>query len=399
MANDTNQRLLKIFPGARLFAVAPAVLLLAAACGGSDDTTPKLDEVCEPGKAAECRCPSGQLSSQQCAPDGLKWGDCQCTAGVGGTANGGSAGSAAGGSAQGGAAGGGAGGNAGVGGAGAVSGNGGVGGSTAGSAGMGAGGTSAGSGGVGGTNTAGSSSGGSSGSAAGGTGGTGGSAAGGSSGTGGSGGSGPLCPGTHGPAMTKISSTLCVDNTEVTVAQYEQFLAAKSGDTSGQPSLCSWNDSYGGAPPNWAKANSPRTLVDWCDARAFCEWSGKRLCGPIGSQWMDDPPLPASHELGTVCLELFGNAQVDQQCDTYDVHDVGSVASCTGQPPNDQVMDVQGNVREWVGCRDENVCFTFGTYVLSNPTYYKCTSSGARETWRIDDMDAVVGFRCCADPN
>src|SRR5688572_19333200 len=49
--------------------------------------------------------------------------------------------------------------------------------------------------------------------------------------------------GVHGPTMVDAGS-FCIDTTEVTQGQYFEFLTAKAGVTTGQPSVCSWNTSY-----------------------------------------------------------------------------------------------------------------------------------------------------------
>ena len=129
--------------------------------------------------------------------------------------------------------------------------------------------------------TAGSSSGGSAGS-----GGAGGSA--GSSGSGGaSGGSGGSagCPVGKGPSMIQVGAQ-CVDSTEVTNAHYAQFLAAKvtPQSTTKSPAHCSWNTTFTPSQgwPATGKDAYPVVYVDWCDALAYCQWAGKRLCGAVG---------------------------------------------------------------------------------------------------------------------
>ena len=134
-----------------------------------------------------------------------------------------------------------------------------------------------GAGGAGGSaGTGGASQGGSAGSSGGSAGGNG--AAGGSAGAGG-------CPGSAGPTMVNVGS-FCIDSTEVTNAQYAQFLSASVTPQSvtGNPSQCAFNASYVPSSdwPATGKDDVPVVYVDWCDALAFCSWAGKRLCGRIG---------------------------------------------------------------------------------------------------------------------
>lgn len=185
---------------------------------------------------------------------------------------------------------------------------------------------------------------------------------------------------------------VCVDNTEVTEGQYREFLAAKNGDTSGQPPQCDFNHDWQ-LPSEFTPVNEPRRGVDWCDARGFCEWAGKRMCGPIGSAWIK--PAPAPHELGEVCYALFGTT-THEECRgglVGSIRPVGSVPLCTGAPPNDQVFDILGNVTEWSGCYDDDSCMTVGGGA-GGP--FRCEQNRARRA--IDYRDSIVGFRCCADP-
>jgi hypothetical protein len=95
----------------------------------------------------------------------------------------------------------------------------------------------------------------------------------------------PTCTGgqciVRGPTMVQVAGTFYIDSTEVTVAQYQVFLTAKGTDTSGQPSVCSYNTSYQPAQA-LSPQNYPITNIDWCDALAYCTWAGKHLCGAIG---------------------------------------------------------------------------------------------------------------------
>ncbi|MGE0327542.1 MAG: formylglycine-generating enzyme family protein [Polyangiaceae bacterium] len=380
-------------------AVAGVSLMLLSAPGcGSSDPAPTGTVVCDPGTTQACFCPGkGEVGAQACDITGTRYGDCICP--NDGGAGGGGAGGASGGSGNGGNAGVGNGGS-GAGGAGGASGNGGVGGNAGAGGDGGVGGSAAGAG-VGGMSGG---SGGAAGSGPGGTGGTAGSATGGTSGggaggTAGTGGSGPLCPGTHGPAMTKISSTLCVDNTEVTEGQYRDFLTAMTGNYAGQPAICSWNVDYGQPLDNYG-LNFPRNFVDYCDATAYCKWAGKRICRPIGSEWLRPLVDPnRNDELHQTCLTAYDSDMFDE-CYADALHEVGAFPLCVGTSPNQAIVDIQGNVREWGGCWDPATqsnpvqCDAMGSFISSSG-YSHCD---VRWKLSIKTVDARTGFRCCADP-
>ncbi|HEY2369022.1 MAG TPA: SUMF1/EgtB/PvdO family nonheme iron enzyme, partial [Polyangiaceae bacterium] len=90
------------------------------------------------------------------------------------------------------------------------------------------------------------------------------------------------CPtGTGGPSMVRAGS-FCIDQTEVTNAQYHDFVAANP-PTSDQPAECAWNGSWVPFSGQWTYQNTtasyPITGVNWCQAYMFCKWAGKHLCG------------------------------------------------------------------------------------------------------------------------
>jgi formylglycine-generating enzyme required for sulfatase activity len=96
--------------------------------------------------------------------------------------------------------------------------------------------------------------------------------------------------GTAGPPLIQAgNANVCIDSTEVTVAQYRQFLDA-GALVDAAPSRCSWNASFAPQTDGSAgctaektdlatRGNYPISCVDWCDAWSFCAWAGKRLCG------------------------------------------------------------------------------------------------------------------------
>jgi len=114
-----------------------------------------------------------------------------------------------------------------------------------------------------------------------------------------------------GPNMVRVPTvdgrSYCIDATEVTQAQYSQFLFVKKGDTSGQEARCTWNMSYGvtcGGFDPVARGGYPVVCIDWCDAVAFCSWAGKRLCGKIGGGSLTTRPRRRGRQpvAGGLCL-------------------------------------------------------------------------------------------------
>jgi formylglycine-generating enzyme len=244
---------------------------------------------------------------------------------------------------------------------------------------------------TGGTSTGGSSTGGS---LAGG--GNGGSA--GNSGGGGSGG-GPAV--LHGPKLIDVG-VYSIDATEVTVAQYKEFLTAKAGDTSGQTPACSWNTSFYAAAPVPLENNTwPIANVDWCDANAFCAWAGKRLCGTIGggtvsfANFMD----PTKSQWFRACGNGGTHPNDTPECNNdggfSDVAPVASFPGCEGFDKG--VFDMQGNVSEWVDSCDGSTgkadhCISAGGNELNQIAY--CTE-GYEDITR-DFTSGYFGFRCCS---
>ncbi|MBX3125256.1 MAG: SUMF1/EgtB/PvdO family nonheme iron enzyme [Polyangiaceae bacterium] len=245
----------------------------------------------------------------------------------------------------------------------------------------------------------------------------GGVAGGGGQDAGGSGGVGPC--GTHlgGPMVLIAKHDYCIDATEVTKAQYTLFLedaGATANDTSAE---CSWNTSH--KPPAYlydtasTLAEDPIQGVNWCNARAYCAWAGKRLCGKVGGGTL------ALGETGTGASEWYvacsrdgartypyGGTHLSGACNDekggvtpFGQEPVQSNAGCEGG--YDGIYDMSGNVLEWV-----NACGTG-----SDPAKVQCQTSGG--TWNFDgnatfcafgqahprdNVAPQAGFRCCKTP-
>ncbi len=219
------------------------------------------------------------------------------------------------------------------------------------------------------------------------------------------------CPMGRGSAMVVVGG-FCIDGTEATTAQYNDFLLTGPA-TSGQPSECSWNTSY--LPGNgWTFVSSESTLpianVNWCDAYAFCNWAGKRLCGKVGGGPADftqfgstDNEHYVACSNGSTRIYPYGNTFDPTACNSVDrdagqVVPVGSLASCQGGVPG--LFDMSGNVEEWQDacetssgpndpCLDGTGAFDYGA-----------PPDGTRCDFADNDVRGGqfpdVGIRCCA---
>jgi formylglycine-generating enzyme required for sulfatase activity len=191
----------------------------------------------------------------------------------------------------------------------------------------------------------------------------------------------------------------CIDSTEVTNAQYALFLSAKVPPPPASD-VCAFKKSNVPAD-NWPFFHDdyPVIDVDWCDAKAFCQWAGKRLCGhsDVGgktvNEWhyacsggeKSDYPTPNAKNAG-VCN--YGDAQGAK------LAAAGSYAGCEGGFPN--LFDMLGSVAEWVdscvstaGAAD--VCLLSGGSYMSEGADCNVTYQWARG---LTDVD--YGIRCCA---
>lgn len=230
----------------------------------------------------------------------------------------------------------------------------------------------------------------------------------------------------------------CIDETEVTQAQYAAFLADTGGVSPSQGDRCQWNEDLGpkagvGSCPAGSYdpdlfGDLPVSCVDWCDADAYCRWAGKRLCGRIGggglsnenfepwdegvSQWYN-----ACSDGGRLVFP-YGDRYEEGRCNGPEAErdgpwEVGSEGACSGLfAPYDGVFDMSGNVAEWEdtcstaeggGARD--VCYVRGgafstpNDVESSPENDNTLGCLGRITGyerTISDLD-WVGIRCCAD--
>lgn len=227
------------------------------------------------------------------------------------------------------------------------------------------------------------------------------------------------CPSRHGPSMVKVAG-FCIDSTEVTVGQYAAFLEAMSdlpgGGLVDQPAACASNATF--KPPYWWRAtpaesdaglseadvdDMPVSVVDWCDARAFCAWAGKRLCGRIGGGAL------SAAEATTKASEWFvacshNDARAFPYGDRFEADACNGIGSRGRQPVGshpkcvggyDGVFDMVGNVQEWIDdCdQDSGACPMPGGSFGFPEGSLRCGATDRQE--RTASLPQG-GFRCCA---
>jgi formylglycine-generating enzyme required for sulfatase activity len=199
----------------------------------------------------------------------------------------------------------------------------------------------------------------------------------------------------------------CMDSTEVTNEQYSAFLAA-SPDTASQPTECAWNTDFEPAS-GWpaASATNPVVYVDWCDARAYCEWTGKRLCGGADGQ-----PITDAQATFTNSQWYMACSAEDTRTHPYDATPGGSVcpyvyeSSITAEGVHDNaccggpVRGLQGlltNVMEWVDACDDSTGATDTCVAMgSNDSFSGIQCNDATVTRQRQSVSETIGFRCCA---
>ena len=192
---------------------------------------------------------------------------------------------------------------------------------------------------------------------------------------------------------TVPAGAIRITPTEVTAAQYAEFLADVDGQDIARPATCAWNTTF--APSSSAGcasgASSPIRCVDWCDAYAFCEWAGLRLC--TKTEWLaacggatNDPyPYGASFNQASCQFNDPGGPVA-----------VGSKTACEGGYPG--LFDMLGNVAEWDGSCQGTAGATDrcgihgGDFAAAADTFQCSTENDAARS----AGSPKVGIRCCS---
>ena len=237
-----------------------------------------------------------------------------------------------------------------------------------------------------------------------------------------------------GPTLVDVTAPdgtgFCIDATPVTAGQYGGFLKAKATDVSGQGKDCTWNTSFVPQPPTESTVGCsdvatiynpdshpewPMVCTDYCDAVAYCQWAGKRLCGRLANTGAWPMPgtgfdSPIGSELTYACTQ--GGKTTYIYGDTYDaksapttVADAQAKAAVNkgSVPPFDQLTGFNGYPNEW-----EDGCVPGASLTLPPAGCHLRWGGPAgvpsdADSQRCDKYGLALpggqgpGFRCCTD--
>ena len=231
--------------------------------------------------------------------------------------------------------------------------------------------------------------------------------------------------------VPKPGGAFCIDKTEATRQHYAEFLKSAGEKPTDTRADCKDDTTHRPffAPKACTDNSTPLepkfptlaiACVDWCDARAFCEWAGKRLCevAPAGitkndagkaAEWnlacsgggKTEFPYGDTYEPGR-CRDKTAGLPVDGMSTLAP----DTAPRCTADvSPYDQLRDMSGGLYEWAaGChKRENGtdidCPAMGGSFADGPPG---TDSERLGCWKpfdfyITQPGSLVGIRCCAD--
>lgn len=219
----------------------------------------------------------------------------------------------------------------------------------------------------------------------------------------------------------------CIDAFETTNAMYAAYLATgPSPETASWATVCE-TEGLGlapaaGWPPDASAGEVPVASVTWCQAHAFCQADGKRLCGRVGGGSLDLAEVnvndsPHVSEWGFACTAggtqpyPYGQVLDGARCNApggtwtpdtppFQVHPSGDFPLCEGGFAG--VFQLMGNVLEWEdACSDINTDLDNPFCVARGRNFkggcYTKSYAGADQDTFVGSFEDITGIRCCAD--
>ena len=189
---------------------------------------------------------------------------------------------------------------------------------------------------------------------------------------------------------------------------------------------CAFHTSYAAADDMEALAGSIRG-VDWCDARDYCAWAGKRLCGGLDGgaplPFDDEPTVNAEWyrvcSQGGLVLHPYGSVVTDDlipgACNLGQDHDAASFPDPPESFPicvvaDAGIYDMLGNSDEWVNaCVEPDQVIDDAGHTAADAGFsngYCARVGGAYDDDPTTDCTFApswprqyrfAGIRCCAD--
>ena len=191
-----------------------------------------------------------------------------------------------------------------------------------------------------------------------------------------------------------------IDAYETSVAEYQVFLDANVPKQTDE--ACEWNETYEPNPLvfDFPNPDMPVHAVDWCDARAYCEWAGKRLCKG-SSSYLEDATKSEWYNactLGGIQEYPYGDTYDSELCPSVSTpYSPGSRDTCEGGYPD--LFDMAANMSEWTDECQKNqpgyatMCTRRGASYGGSTTWFSCL--GSKDNRQVERANA--GIRCCVD--
>lgn len=218
------------------------------------------------------------------------------------------------------------------------------------------------------------------------------------------------------PAMVEITTMsgtkFAIDATEVTVGSFFAFKATQDAGAAFPdcPGKVALGPKTTGCRPT-TDVDQPMSCVDWCDAKAYCESVGKRLCGKIGGGRLvrGTESNPQFDEWSRACAGAvgsqwpYGGQAMPLACNTQEASkaspvSVATLPKCVGGEP--LLFDMSGNVDEWEDACVPGDAGTPRTCLVRGGSFRHLTAQSSctyvllvNESAAFDD----IGIRCCKD--